>query len=24
MKIIENFDRAINEREIKLVYATLM
>lgn len=24
MKIIENFDRARNEREIKLVYATLM
>lgn len=24
MKIIENFDRANNEREIKLVYATLM
>ena len=24
MKIIENFDRAKNEREIKLVYATLM
>lgn len=24
MKIIENFDRAQNEREIKLVYATLM